>query len=130
MTDLHPTHGTFRTAVESGDHAAMEACLAPGVVFRSPAVHAPYEGRDATMQVLRAVTTVFADFSYVDELAGADGTGVLVFTARVGDMQVQGIDLLRFGDDGLVTEFTVMVRPLKGLLALVEAMGVALGAEG
>lgn len=129
MVDLHPTHAVFRAAVESDDHTAMEACLAPDVVFRSPAVHTPYEGREATMQVLRAVTTVFEDFTYVDELTGADGTGVLVFTTRVGDRQVQGIDLLRFGDDGLVTEFTVMVRPLKGLLALVEAMGSALAAQ-
>ena len=130
MTDLHPTHAAFRAAVESGDHAAMEACLAPDVVFRSPAVHTPYEGRDATMTVLRAVTTVFEDFTYVDELAGADGTSVLVFAARIGDKQVQGIDLLRFGADGQVVEFTVMVRPLKGLLALVKAMGGALAGQG
>ena len=129
MTDLPETHARFRAAVEAHDHDAMEACLAPDVVFRSPAVHTPYEGREATMQVLRAVTTVFEDFTYVDELAGQDGTSVLVFTTRVGDRQLQGIDLLRFGDDGLVSELTVMVRPLKGVVALVEAMGAALAEQ-
>ena len=107
----------------------MQACLAPGVTFRSPAVHTPYEGREATMTLLRAVLTVFEDFTYVDEGTGGAGSSVLRFTARVGNRQIEGVDLLRFGADGLVEELTVMVRPLKGLLALVEAMGERLGSR-
>ena len=95
------------------------------MVFHSPAVHAPYEGRLATATVLRAVAKVFEDFRYVDVLDEGD-RAVLVFEARVGDRELQGIDLLRFDDDGLIVEFTVMVRPLSGLTAVVEGMRAAL----
>ena len=47
---------------------------------------------------------------------------MLEFVARVGDREVQGIDLLRTAD-GLVTELTVMIRPLSGLNAVVARMG-------
>jgi hypothetical protein len=52
-----------------------------------------------------------------------------MFSARVGDRQLQGCDLLHTGEDGLIDEFTVMVRPLSGALALAEAMKSEL-AEG
>jgi hypothetical protein len=73
------------------------------------------------------VLRVFSDFRYTDELSGADGTEVLVFEAMVGDREVQGIDLLRVNADGLIADFTVMVRPLSATLALRDAMGRELG---
>ncbi len=111
----------FRRAVESADAEAMEAALSPDVVFRSPVVYKPYEGREATMGLLRLVAEVFEDFAYTDELRG-EGTHALIFRARVGDREVQGIDHLVVDGDGLITELTVMVRPLSGLMALAEAM--------
>jgi hypothetical protein len=112
----------FRAAVEAKDTDAMEAALHPDVVFRSPAVHTPYEGREATMTLLREVVRVFEDFRYVDELHSEADTHGLVFEARVGDKRLQGWDWLRTDGDGLVTELTVMVRPLSGLMALAQAM--------
>lgn len=126
---MSTVHHRFREAALALDPAAMAACLAPDVVFRSPAVHAPYEGRDATMLLLTAVSRVFEDFRYVDEV-GDDHAAVLRFRARVGDRDVEGIDMLTFGDDGLATELVVMVRPLSGLQALVEAMGAQLSELG
>lgn len=111
----------FKAAVLSGDEAALADVLAEDVVFRSPAVYKPYEGREATTLVLRAVSRVFEDFRYDDRFAGDDGD-VLLFSARVDDRELNGIDLLRFDDDGKVRELTVMIRPLSGLTALVEAM--------
>jgi hypothetical protein len=111
----------FKAAVEAGDEAALADVFADDVVFRSPAVYKPYEGREATTLVLRAVSRVFEDFRYDDRFAGDDGE-VLLFSARVGDRELNGIDLLRFDDDGKVRELTVMIRPLSGLTALVEAM--------
>jgi uncharacterized protein len=102
------------------------AQLAEDVVFRSPAVHRPYEGREATAMVLRAVSQVFEDFRYIDVLDAGDRAG-LVFEARVGDRELQGWDYLRFDDDARIVAFTVMIRPLSGLLAVVEAMQAALG---
>ena len=120
MTD--PAHA-FQAAVLARDPEAMEAVLADDVVFRSPAVHEPYAGKVATMVVLRSVLRVFEDFRYERSFATADGSGhVLEFVARVGDREVQGIDLLRC-EDGLVTELTVMIRPLSGLNAVVSRMG-------
>jgi len=119
--------GTFREAVEARDVAALEATLAADVVFRSPAVHKPYEGRPATMVILRAVMRVFEDFRYVRETASADGRDhVLVFEATVKGRQLEGVDLLHLDDDGLVDDLRVLVRPLSGLNGLVEAMGEAI----
>ena len=112
----------FRAAVEAGDVDAAIALLAPGVVFRSPVVHRPYEGADVVAGLLRAVFEVFEDFRYVDELASAGGGHALIFEARVGDRQLQGMDLLYDDADGQIGRFTVMVRPLSGALALAEAM--------
>lgn len=115
----------FKAAVESGDSEAMAAALSPAVSFKSPAVHKPYEGREATMMVLAAVGTVFEDFEYRGRFASDDGE-ILLFSARVGDRDLDGVDILRFGEDGLVSELTVMIRPYSGLTAVLEAMARAL----
>ena len=111
----------FREAVQHRDLDAMAAALHPDVVFHSPAVFKPYEGREATIGLLRHVLEVFEDFRYLEELSG-DGSHGLVFAARVGDRTLQGWDYLKLDADGLITELTVMVRPLSGLIALAQAM--------
>ena len=65
---------------------------------------------------------VFEDFQYVDELQSED-SHALIFRARVGDKTVEGLDHLHVHEDGLVDEFTVMLRPLSALIAMGEAMG-------
>ncbi len=115
----------FREAVESRDGERLEALLADDVVFRSPAVHKPYQGRQATAVILRAVMRVFEDFRYTRVVEGPRDH-VLVFEARVGDRTVEGADFLHLDDAGLVDDFRVMVRPLSGLTALVEAMRAAI----
>jgi hypothetical protein len=111
----------FKAAVAAQDLEAMEAALAPDVRFLSPAVFKPYEGREATMVVLSAVSRVFEDFRYLDQFEGEDGD-VLLFAARVGDRELIGIDLVRFNEQGKVRELMVMIRPFSGLQALLEAM--------
>jgi len=117
----------FRAAVEGQDHAGMLAALSPDVVLHSPVTFRPFEGRDAVGHVLAAVMRVFEDFRYTDELEGS-GVTALVFRARVGDREAEGIDLVRAGPDGLIDDFTVLVRPLSALQALAEAMARELGA--
>jgi hypothetical protein len=112
---------SFRQAAESGDHSGLMDALAPDVVFRSPIVFKPYEGREAVAPILAAVFTVFEDFRYVDQLEGKN-SATLLFKARVGDRELDGLDYLRFGEDGLVSELTVMVRPLSAAMALAETM--------
>ena len=121
---MHP----FRAAVEARDAAAIEAMLADDVVFTSPVAFKPYPGKPITAAILRGVLRVFEDFRYVREIAGADGRDhALVFTATVNGKQVNGCDFLHFDDDGLIDDFTVMVRPLSGATALSEAMGAQFG---
>lgn len=113
---------TFERAVAAQDPDAIVAALAPDVVFRSPVVYRPYEGREAAGTVLRAVTRVFEEFEYVQRLEAPDGSVALIFRARVGEREIEGIDLLRFDDEGRVAELTVMVRPMSGINALAAAM--------
>ena len=117
----------FTAAIEARDVEALEGLLADEVVFRSPAVHKPYEGKLATSVVLRAVMRVFEDFRYTRTIgAETDADQVLVFEARVGDRSIEGADFLHVGEDGLIDDFRVMIRPLSGLTAVVEAMQAVL----
>ncbi|MFB7928292.1 nuclear transport factor 2 family protein [Streptomyces sp. NPDC056039] len=114
----------FREAIEADDLDAAEALLAPDVVFTSPVVFKPYAGKAITAAILRAVAGVFEDFRYVREINDADGRDhALVFTARVGDREINGCDFIHVDENGLIDEFTVMVRPLSGAQALAAAMG-------
>jgi hypothetical protein len=112
----------FKEAVQSRDFDAAIENLAPDVTFNSPVAYKPFEGKEAVAGVLRAVSETFEDFVYTDELVSGN-VHALVFRARVGDKQLEGLDLLRLNDDGLIEDFTVMVRPASGLMALGEAMG-------
>jgi hypothetical protein len=111
-----------RTAIEARDIDALAALFTDDIEFHSPVAFHPFVGRDTVAEVLANVLEVFSDFRYVDELAG-DGTHALIFTAKVGERSVEGLDHLVLDADGLVRKFTVMVRPLSGLVALAEAMG-------
>ena len=124
MTTIHP----FGAAVEAGDHAAALATIADDVVFRSPAVHRPYHGKETVDGILRLVATVFENFRYTNEWRDGQTT-ILFFEAEVGDRELQGIDILEEDDDGKVARFTVMIRPLSGLQAVAAAMAARLGRE-
>ncbi|MFC9926511.1 nuclear transport factor 2 family protein [Streptomyces sp. NPDC127190] len=114
----------FREAVEAGDMDAVEALLAEDVVFSSPAVFKPYPGKAITAAILRGVVQVFEDFRYVREIGDPAGSDqVLVFTARVGDRELTGCDILHVNEDGLIDDLMVMIRPLSGAQALAAAMG-------
>ena len=119
----------FRAAAEAKDFAAADDLFAEDVVFRSPVVYKPYEGRDQVKVLLGAVVQVFEDFRYLEHVEMGD-VAVLMFEARVGDKQLQGVDILKFGDDGRIAEMTVMVRPMSGVHALAEAMQRMLEAAG
>jgi hypothetical protein len=116
----------FALAVLANDHDAALATIADDVVFRSPAVHKPYHGKERVAGILGLVTTVFENFHYTAEWR--DGaTTILFFEANVGDRELQGIDILEQNADGLVERFTVMIRPLSGLQAVAAAMAERLG---
>jgi limonene-1,2-epoxide hydrolase len=116
---VHP----FRSAIEARDLDAAVALLREDVVFHSPVVFKPYHGREAMRRILEAVLAVFEDFRYVREIGADDARDhALVFEARVGDKQIEGCDFIQLDEDGAIRVFTVMVRPMSGMVVLAEAM--------
>jgi hypothetical protein len=111
----------FRAAAEGKDFSAIDELFSEDVVFRSPVVFKPYEGREAVAMLLGAVVQVFEDFRYTDQVETGDGAA-LAFSARVGDRELDGIDYLHFDSDGRVDSMAVYVRPMSGVNALAEAM--------
>jgi hypothetical protein len=103
-------------AAEAGDAAALTSCLAPDVVLHSPVAYQPYVGRETVGGILRLVVEAFDGWRCVEELHGVEGLEGFVFATRVGGRELQGLDLLRLDEDGLVSDLTVMIRPLSGLM--------------
>lgn len=130
---LHPKAAEslklWHTMISTGDLQSLPALLDSQAVFRSPMAHTPYPGAPVVSMILNTVFQVFEDFTYHRELATADGLNVILeFSARVGEKQLKGIDMIRFNEQGKIVDFEVMVRPLSGLQALGEEMGKRLGA--
>lgn len=120
---------SFRAAIEARDMEAAIALLSEHVVFRSPVVYKPYHGRDAVAPILHAVSRVFEDFRYVREIGAPDTRDhAFVFRARVGELEIEGADILHLDQDGSIDELTVMVRPLTAGYALAEEMKAQIAA--
>jgi hypothetical protein len=118
----------FRAAVESKDFSSVVDTLSPSVAFRSPVVFGPYEGRDVVAALLRVVGQVLApELAYQWQVHEGERE-VLCFKSRVGDREVEGVDLLRYDDQGQVVELVVMMRPLSALTAVRDAVAPGLQA--
>jgi len=123
------TAASFRAAVERGDLAAADELFAQDIVFHSPVTFHPFVGRETVSRLLGLVADTFEDFRYTDELQ-TDGAHALIFRASVGGRELEGIDLLRFDEDGLIADFTVMIRPVSGLMPFAQTMGEKAAAAG
>lgn len=119
----------FRAAAESKDFDAADDLFATEVVFNSPFVFRPYQGLDALKILLGNVIEVLEDFRYTAHTETGD-SATLVFEAAVGDRLLQGVDVLRFGEDGKIAEMSVMIRPMSGLQAVGEKMSERMAAAG
>ncbi len=119
---MHETLKRWHEFVDSPDAAVLEEILAHEVKFHSPFVWKPKDGKALTSQILMTVTQVFEDFRYVRTIIG-DGNWCLEFEARVGDLTLRGVDLIKLGPDGKIVDFEVMIRPANALQALGLEMG-------
>ena len=120
----------FVEAVHDRSREGIEAALAPDVRFLSPVVFSAYEGREVVTTIIaEGAMQVFEDFEYVHMLEEGD-VATLIFRASVGGRSLDGLDLLSFDPEGLISEFKVMVRPMSGLHALADAMGKRFEALG
>nr|WP_160016393.1 nuclear transport factor 2 family protein [Pseudomonas sp. 8BK] len=110
--------------MQNNDLRSLPELLHPQAVFRSPMAYKPYTGAPMVSLILNAVSKVFVDFAYHRELVSADGLNVVLeFSAKVGERELKGIDMIRFDEAGKIVDFEVMVRPMSGLQALGEEMG-------
>jgi hypothetical protein len=117
--------------MHSHDHAALFALLHPDAVFESPVVHTPQRGRDITYKYLASAEQVLGGpgFTYVGEWR-AENSAILEFENVIDGITINGIDMIRWDDEGLITHFKVMVRPLKAINMLHRKMGEMLAMMG
>ena len=112
----------WHQAVEKRDPALLPGMIAADAVFRSPAVHTPQEGRELVTAYLAGAFVVLGpELTYHDEWV-RERDAVLRFTTVVDGLQVEGVDLIVWNDDGLISSFTVMIRPFKALQAVMGRM--------
>ena len=121
----------FRAAVESDDIESARALLAEDIVFHSPATFHPFIGRETVGSLLEIVAATFEDFRYTDQLESPGGLHALIFRAAIDGREIEGLDLLRLDDSQeQIVDFTVMLRPISGLLPFAQAMGEKVQAAG
>ena len=118
----------WHRVVQDMNAESLDELLADDVVFHSPVVHTPQEGKALTKLYLMAAFNVLpgqasaengekkakGNFEYVREVVGENDV-VLEFVTQLDGITVNGVDLIRFNDEGKIVEFKVMIRPLKAI---------------
>jgi len=125
----HPLE-RWHQLVAARNAAGLDDLLADDVIFYSPVVHTPQVGKAITTLYLSAALHVFGNdtFRYVRELA-VERDAVLEFLVEIDGISVNGVDMLRWNDAGQITEFKVMLRPLKAVNLIHEKMAALLQAR-
>ena len=117
----------WHEVVRTRNPAMLNQILAEDAVFHSPLVFRPQQGRDLVALYLTGAMHVIAtpDFRYVREVVdGRDA--VLEFETVVDGVQVNGVDMITWNDQGLITDFKVMLRPLKAITTVHQKMAALL----
>jgi hypothetical protein len=114
----------WKSYMKTHDASELADLLTDDVVFLSPVVHTPQVGKDITLLYLNSAGEVLGtdDFKYVREVIDGD-TAVLEFTNEIDGITINGVDIIRFNSEGRITEFKVMVRPLKAIQKVHQQMG-------
>jgi hypothetical protein len=121
---------TWHRIVDERDVQGLDELLADEAVFHSPVVHTPQVGKPITKKYLTAAFHVFFNdsFRYVRELQG-DRDAVLEFEVKLDGITVNGVDMIKWNDAGKITEFKVMLRPLKAVNLIHQKMAEILLAQ-
>ena len=126
--DLPGPLSMWHQIVDTADVDLLNGFLAADAVFHSPAVHAPQVGKPLVTAYLRAALEVLGPtLRYLHEWHD-EASAALEFEATLDGLTIHGIDRFRWNSDGKVTDFAVMVRPLRGLEQLITRMRAALPA--
>jgi hypothetical protein len=120
---------TWHRLVREHDVQGLDALLDDDVVFISPVVHTPQRGKAITTAYLSAAFAVFFNpsFRYVREIIG-ERDAMLEFEVDMDGIAVNGVDIIHWNDAGRITEFKVMVRPLKAINHVHQRMAAMLEA--
>ena len=120
---------TWHRMVETRDPSGLHALLADDATFHSPVVHTPQQGRKLTAWYLNAAFQVFFNdtFRYVREIVG-DNDAMLEFETQIEGIIVNGVDIITWNAAGQITEFKVMLRPLKAINLIHQRMSASLQA--
>lgn len=123
MTHCRGLEG-WHTIIKEQNNDGLQDLLADDVVFHSPVVHTPQEGKHITTMYLTAASHVLGNdsFEYVREVQQGN-EAILEFTTEIDGIQLNGVDMIRFNDDGQIVDFKVMVRPLKAIQKIHQMMG-------
>lgn len=122
-------HGVMAGAYAAG----LDELLSEDVVFHSPIVYTPQRGREMTSLYLHAAAqTLLGDgsedvFRYTKQVLAGD-VAVLEFETTVDGKYVNGVDIIRCDDAGLIVELRVMLRPLQAVNVVHERMRALLAA--
>lgn len=100
--------------IETKNAELLHELLADDVKFHSPFVWKPKDGKMMATAILTTVTEVLKDFKYIREISDKN-LMCLEFTARVGEFDLRGVDLIEFNENGKVIDFEVMIRPVNAL---------------
>jgi hypothetical protein len=111
----------FRTALEANDLDGVAATLAEEAVLHSPVFFRGIEGRESVVQALFLVAHLIDDVEFINEIRD-QSTVLLRFTARVGELDLEGVDLLTLDEDGKIVDLTVFMRPYSAATAFREGM--------
>jgi len=124
------TLSTWHELVESRNVKGLNTLLADNVVFHSPVVYTPQVGKAIAIQYLTAAFHVFFNesFMYVREIAGPSDA-VLEFQVEIDGISVNGVDMLKWNDQGEIVEFKVLIRPLKAINLIHQKMAAMLQAN-
>jgi hypothetical protein len=130
MTGLDSWYGYMKSQDRAEARAALWDLLHPDAVFESPVVHTPQRGRDVTFKYLLSAEKVLGGpgFTYIGEWTSASGA-VLEFKNVIDGIEINGVDIITFDNDGRITHFKVMVRPLKAINMLHRLMAEQLAAQ-
>lgn len=115
--------------VATRNKAGIAALLADDVCFYSPVVHTPQQGKTITTLYLQAAFDVLLtdSFRYVREIVD-NNQAMLEFTLEMDNISVNGVDIITWNSNKLITEFKVMVRPLKAIQKVHQQMAAMLKA--
>ena len=121
---IENTIAAWHNLIATKDAAGLDNLLADNVVFHSPIVHTPQEGKPITTLYLNAALYVFNNdsFKYLREVISGNNA-ILEFSTVIEGITVNGVDMITWGADGRITEFKVMVRPLKAINLIHKMMG-------